>query len=341
MEEYVIVLIATFCFMAVINCIFLIRVIILKQPLNRLGNLFLILIVSVLTLKVGNSVPYYFSDQIAPFAFTFGIVGKLVLGPLLFFLIQSNQTSNFPWFNGLHFLPALVVLSIGWNFEFIPLLLVSNVSTLLVGVYLALSWYTYYANSSRTAPDKLQIEKPVLMGTSIIWISFVIHFLYYDLTNYIIGTFVSVLVLYWINYCMIIITLKKNNTKKTKTVSPKKTKLILSLIDQSFVEEKIYRDPKLTLNKLAEHINQPVYVISMVINKTYNKTFPEFVNHYRVEALKKELMKFSTTGYTIEGMAYSVGFNTPSAFYAAFKKELGVTPQQFITKHLNKIENRN
>ncbi len=93
--------------------------------------------------------------------------------------------------------------------------------------------------------------------------------------------------------------------------------------------QKIYKKQALTLNELSKEINEPVYKISKTLNRHYGKSFPELINHLRISDIKARLVHEDGKTMKIETLAYEVGFNTPSSFYVAFKKELGITPGEF------------
>lgn len=110
---------------------------------------------------------------------------------------------------------------------------------------------------------------------------------------------------------------------------------ILKKIRTALEEEEVYKQNSLTINHLSESIQEPVYKISKLTNKHYGKTFPELVNHLRISDVKSKLTDPKFNNYKIEALAYESGFNTPSSFYAAFKKETGMTPNQ-VKKKFNR-----
>ncbi|RKE95246.1 helix-turn-helix domain-containing protein [Ichthyenterobacterium magnum] len=333
--------IAVFCLLAIANALFLVFVFLKKRPFKTYADIFISLLLIALALRISKSIFYYLFFNISSLYISIGLMGKLAIGPFLLLFVKSNKAQyTFNPIDLLHFLPSLIALSVGWSLYIGQLAVLFWTGTAVLSAYIIYSWYLYTKNEV-VKSSKSKLDKSVLIGVSIIWMTFVFQIVSRGIEMYVIGTIISVLVLYWLNYNLTMYTIKKLKSEKINTISKERMNRVASAIDFSFKEEKIYRDSKLTLSKLSEHINQPVYLISQTINKTYNKTFPEYVNHYRVEELKKELEKFGTTNYTIEGIAYSVGFNTPSAFYAAFKKQIGLTPQKFIEENLNKIENRN
>jgi AraC-like DNA-binding protein len=104
---------------------------------------------------------------------------------------------------------------------------------------------------------------------------------------------------------------------------------------QLLEKEKIYRDENLSLSAVAERLNISANYLSQLINTLSNNNFPELINRYRIEESTQRLTHPDFANYTVEGIGYESGFNSPSAFYSAFKKHTGVTPTQYRKKHKN------
>jgi AraC-like DNA-binding protein len=102
-----------------------------------------------------------------------------------------------------------------------------------------------------------------------------------------------------------------------------------TLLFEKISDEKLYTDPKLTLKKLAELLSIPYYQLSQIINQKMGKNFTDFINEYRIDEAKRLLANPACKDEKIEGIAYDSGFNTPSSFYAAFKKFTQSTPTQY------------
>ncbi|WP_299229240.1 AraC family transcriptional regulator [uncultured Psychroserpens sp.] len=335
--------ISVFCLIAIVNALFLVFLFLKRKPFNPYGNIFISLLLIALALRISKSIFFYLFYDISPFYISIGLMGKLAIGPfLLFFTKSETKDGVIKLTNYLHLLPSLIAVCVGWQLTIEQLTFLFWSGTFMLTAYILCAWHLYRShNKLKEKNASFVLSKTVLIGVTMIWMTFVIQLFSQTINMYLIGTIIAVIVLYVLNYRLTIFTVKKTRLNKTKHISVERIKGVIEAINFSFKEERIYRDPKLTLTKLSAHIDQPVYLISQAINKTYGKTFPEFVNYYRVEELKKELEEFGTTNYTIEGIAYSVGFNTPSAFYAAFKREIGITPQKFIEQNLNRIENKN
>ena len=93
--------------------------------------------------------------------------------------------------------------------------------------------------------------------------------------------------------------------------------------------EKIYRDESISLQSLAEKIAITHHQLSQLLNEKMNKSFPDFINTYRVEEAKKLLQDPKWADRKIISIAFEVGYNTKAAFYNVFKKYTNKTPSQY------------
>ena len=107
-------------------------------------------------------------------------------------------------------------------------------------------------------------------------------------------------------------------------------------LDYLFGVEKIYRDESLSLHSLAEKLDIPSHQLSWIINNKIGRSFFEFLNHYRVEEVKKRLTDSRDNDRTILEIAYSSGFKTKSAFNKTFKMLTGKTPRDYRVGHNSK-----
>ncbi len=95
-------------------------------------------------------------------------------------------------------------------------------------------------------------------------------------------------------------------------------------------EKKVYLDPTLSLSDLAELCNVSVNQLSQYLNGNLGISFYDYMNRFRLNhflriAGNKEWAKMS-----ILGMAYESGFNSKTTFNTFFKKELRVTPREYL-----------
>ena len=98
-------------------------------------------------------------------------------------------------------------------------------------------------------------------------------------------------------------------------------------------EEKLWMNPALNLALLASHTGIPAKTISAVLNQHLSKSFNEFINGYRIDAIKSRLLSAEDKNLTIAGLAYECGFNSQPTFQRAFKSIQGESPSEFLLKH--------
>ena len=95
----------------------------------------------------------------------------------------------------------------------------------------------------------------------------------------------------------------------------------------AFESDKLFKDNSIGLNDLSHHIAQDRYKVSQVLNEYLNQNFYSILNHYRVSEAKELLL--SHPHMSVKVVMYEVGFNSKASFYSAFKKETGLSPNDY------------
>ncbi len=106
-------------------------------------------------------------------------------------------------------------------------------------------------------------------------------------------------------------------------------------LEQIMRSQKVYLRPDLTLPILANAIDCSVNHLSQVINAGFGMSFFDYLNRFRINHAKTMLSDRSSRGDAVLNIAFTVGFNSNSAFYAAFKKYVGQTPAQYRRTRMN------
>lgn len=94
-------------------------------------------------------------------------------------------------------------------------------------------------------------------------------------------------------------------------------------------EEKIYRNPHLSLVSAAEMLGISASYLSSMVNAIRHESFIDYINGYRVEEVKTNLRSHNYKRYNILSIGLEAGFNSKSTFYTAFKKYTGVSPSSY------------
>ncbi|HEX8494171.1 MAG TPA: helix-turn-helix domain-containing protein [Pyrinomonadaceae bacterium] len=113
------------------------------------------------------------------------------------------------------------------------------------------------------------------------------------------------------------------------TLTSERSEVYLKKLLAAMEREKPYTDGDLTLAKLAGRLAVSTHHLSQIINERLGQNFFDFVNTYRVEEAKRKLVDPARKHYSLLAIAEEVGFNSKSAFNAAFKKQTSMTPSEF------------
>lgn len=99
-------------------------------------------------------------------------------------------------------------------------------------------------------------------------------------------------------------------------------------------EQHIYTDSTLNREKVAEKLGISAGYVSQIINTITGDNFANYINNYRVEAVKEMITNVEYENYNLLAMGLESGFTSKTTFYKAFKKVTGQTPNEF--KNTNK-----
>ena len=171
----------------------------------------------------------------------------------------------------------------------------------------------------------------------LLWILWVLPYLinpYRDFTHYPLWISISILN-YWICYSAIFkedlfqaVTEIKSNELSKQDLSSNSQQLYESLLD-NLVKHKLFLDPDLNLQFLADKHGVSTGHLSRVINHYYKNSFYHLVNSYRIEEVKNMLLDKQYNHLSILGIAFDCGFNSKSTFNSVFNQFTGLTPSAF------------
>jgi len=103
-------------------------------------------------------------------------------------------------------------------------------------------------------------------------------------------------------------------------------------IQRAIQENKLYRNPDLTLVSLAQHLNLSPNVISRTINAGFGQSFTDYINAYRIAEVKKRLEAGDADRMTILALALDAGFSSKTTFNRVFKEQTGHTPKAYVKR---------
>lgn len=126
----------------------------------------------------------------------------------------------------------------------------------------------------------------------------------------------------------------ENSSEKIKYEKSSLTNSELQLLHQKLTQimtdDKLYKNPDLTLADLSQKLNIHSNVLSQVINSAEGKNFYDYINFQRVEEFKKQILLPENQKFTLLSVAFECGFNSKTAFNRNFKKATGLSPTEYL-----------
>ncbi|UCF04979.1 MAG: helix-turn-helix domain-containing protein [bacterium] len=126
---------------------------------------------------------------------------------------------------------------------------------------------------------------------------------------------------------------KQRMKYSTTTIDTERMERALSELKTLMEEEKVFLDPDLTLQKLAQRLKIHYNQLSRIINERFEMSFNNYMNRYRIEEAQRRLADPAERNRNILEIMYDVGFYSKSTFNTAFKKFTGMSPSEYRRKH--------
>ncbi|SHH09223.1 helix-turn-helix domain-containing protein [Flagellimonas flava] len=293
-------------------------------------------------LRIAKSVIYILFPEYASTLTSFGIVGMLAIGPLYWYYINAILVRL--EINYWHLTPMLLVLMIlpwlahngPFNIKHRILLFIYVFSLVHMLIYFVNGFWGIWKNRKSGHSGqyrKVQWVSKLTVSMLFIWIGFVMQAILKDRSFYILVTFGEALVFFgiaWVamrNYGFIV---KSTNRLLLGNLALKN---IARNAITVLKKDKLYTKNDLSISILANKIGTNRHTLSIALNNFENKSFPELLNHFRIEYALQLLKDVNTNNLSIEAIAFESGFNSLSVFYSNFKKYNKLTPAEYRKKY--------
>lgn len=298
-----------------------------------------------LGIRISKSVLLYFYADTPKTVLQIGLSACLFIGPSLYFFLKSeiHKVKQLP-LNWKIIMSALAIFIIGVGFIFpyqnYPELWNHYIVHIIYSV-----WGGFLISSAflllPLKPKNLSLSQKwyltIYMGNLFIFMAYLAAFLLPFRSIYISGA-VTFSTIFYSLLAIILLQKKKINLfnytvkNNNRKFDAEHAEVILNQLHTKMITEKLYLNPNLKLNDLALELNLSVHQLSQILNDGLRKNFSEFINEYRINEACQLL--FTHENLSIDGIGIEVGFNSKSTFFAAFKKQKGVTPAVFLQKNI-------
>lgn len=144
---------------------------------------------------------------------------------------------------------------------------------------------------------------------------------------------------------------QKQTVPNTDTTEPKKAKIeqrnvtpaankeitdyslkLMAELDELMEKEELYLNKRLNKAQLAAYLKLSEQQLTQILKENKQKGFPDYVNTYRIEAVKRKMEEPRYKDFTLWAIGEECGFNSKTSFYRVFKEATGTTPAEYLEK---------
>lgn len=93
--------------------------------------------------------------------------------------------------------------------------------------------------------------------------------------------------------------------------------------------EEQFRNPDYSARQLATDLGTNTRYISETLQLRFGKSFPAFVNQWRVEAAARLIASKQGENLTFDAVARMVGFANRQTLHTAFVRQMGCSPKAY------------
>ncbi|PCE64944.1 hypothetical protein B7P33_07240 [Sediminicola luteus] len=334
--EYILTLLV--CGLGVIHGFMLGVYLLAKKYTTGISHKILGVLLLLFGLRISKSIFLYFTSDLEFILITLGLTLILLLGPLFYLYTRSCLVKDFQirLKMGLHALPFLIFLVLN------SLMLLSKTFYVSFGIYAIYLHFLGYILGSFFLFRK-QLKQGVSLGSTkkkwlyaihfgivFIWASY-FFFLLGEAIPYIMGPLTYSIAIYGLSLWALKHKVFQEDKVKYKGSSMDivASRSIFEALTTYLEKEKAYLNPDLKLQDIASKLKVSTHALSRSVNENGHQNFQQFLNSYRIQEAKSKLTSNEYRKLTISAIAFDCGFNSISAFNAAFKKVEGRTPSQY------------
>lgn len=129
---------------------------------------------------------------------------------------------------------------------------------------------------------------------------------------------------------------KEKNAKYRSLIRPELADELYDRIVNIVVVQKKYRDPDYSAKDLAKELQTNTRYLSAVVNSRFGMNYSCLLNEHRIREAQHLLTDKRYLDKNIEEISSMVGFANRQSFYAAFYKNVGITPNSYRKKFAKK-----
>ncbi len=310
---------------------------------KHISTKFLGMFLLMLSIRIGKSVFFHFNRELSFHYLQLGLTACFFIGPFLFFYIKSviQPDSNIKTSWKYHIALLLpIALVVGYLYPFktnIELWRPFIIKTIYIQwfIYILASIYVVAPRLKMVFKGHLKITQLDVWLLSLLIGNLILLSSYYftSFINYISGALAFSFLLYLLIVFLLFgknrntILFHKKNKYFDKKMDDDEASNLIEQLDAIMTKQELYKNSNLKSSDVAKKLQLSTHQFSQLLNDNLGKSFPNFINEYRIKEAKKIVL--SNEQLTLEAIGYECGFNSKSTFYTVFKKIVGTTPAKF------------
>ena len=123
---------------------------------------------------------------------------------------------------------------------------------------------------------------------------------------------------------------KEDEKYKMNRLSKDECEILYEKLNHYMQSEKPYMNKDLKIADLADILHTSSHSLSYLFNQYLNVSYYDFVNEWRIAEFKKLVTEDTSSRYTLNALADLCGFSSRASFFRSFKKNTGITPNEYI-----------
>ena len=311
-----------------------------KKNIARPVNTLLAFLLLLFAIRMAKSVSYYFAEghRIPLLLQNIGYAAHAAIMPVLWLYVNAFVKKSFRFAsvaNLLHLGPALLILLLSpvLSSRFWLAQNVYGISLAVLPAYLPACVYLIHTNKTSLNEQQKKWIYGIVVSIAIVWFAYMANYLF-RWVSYITAPVLFSFSMYSLSY----IGLKypslfiRETKYKSSAFTDQEITACFHKLQLLMSQEALYKNPLLTLPKLAKHLSVSPNLLSQSVNEKAGMNVPDFINSYRIKEAQNLLANPDTLNQKIASIAFDTGFNALSAFNAAFKKFTGTTPSEYRKK---------
>lgn len=128
---------------------------------------------------------------------------------------------------------------------------------------------------------------------------------------------------------------KEDEKYRMNRLSKEECEALYEKLNRYMQSEKPYMNKDLKIGDLADTLDTSSHSLSYLFNQYLNVSYYDFVNDWRIAEFKKLVTEDTSSRYTLDVLADLCGFSSRASFFRSFKKNTGITPNEYIKNSKN------